>query len=113
MRGPDESGEISKAYALDLEAHGRDVRKVRALKLIEGIEELHNLRAAMEATDPDAVRESRAHDRVPLTSWLDSSGRVLLIADGKTRHIFIRLAHHCTDMSNKVAFANRLPLYPC
>jgi hypothetical protein len=89
VRGPDESGDITKAYNSDAELYGRDVRKVRALKQIEGMEELQNLRTAMEGTDPDGVRESRSVDRLPLTSWADSSGRVLLMGDGATSKSYI------------------------
>lgn len=81
VRGPDVSGEITKAYASDLEAHGPDVRKVRALRQMEGLEDMENMVKAMEDTHPDMVREARQVDRRALTSWSDSSKAVLLIGD--------------------------------
>ncbi|KAG0580227.1 hypothetical protein KC19_4G158400 [Ceratodon purpureus] len=81
IRTLDMSGEITKAYPLDLEAHGRDVRKARVLRQLEGLEWIENLREAVEGTDPDLVRESRQYDRLPLTSWSDSSKRVVLLGD--------------------------------
>ena len=86
VRTLDASGEITKAYSRDMEAHGRDVRKVRALGQLEGLEWIENLREVIEGTEPDSVRESRACDRLPLTSWSDSRQRVVLLGDGKETH---------------------------
>jgi hypothetical protein len=83
VRTLDVSGEITKSYPMDVEAHGRDVRKSRALKQLVDLEWIENLREVVEGTDPDAVRESRQFDRLPLTSWSDSSKRVVLLGDGK------------------------------
>ncbi|KAG0576439.1 hypothetical protein KC19_5G079900 [Ceratodon purpureus] len=81
VRGPDVSGEITKAYAADLEAHGPDVRKVRALRQMEDLEDMQHMVEAMKATHPDMVREARQVDRRPLTSWSNSSKTVVLIGD--------------------------------
>ncbi|KAG0578038.1 hypothetical protein M758_5G193000 [Ceratodon purpureus] len=81
VRTLDVSGEITKTYPLELEAHGRDVRKIRALRQVEGLEWIENLREVIEATNSDSVRESRQFDRLPLTSWSDSSKRVVLLGD--------------------------------
>jgi hypothetical protein len=91
VRTPDVSGEITEAYSQDLEEFGRSVRKARALRQLEDLEGLENLRAAMEGTHPDAVREARACDRVPLTTWSDPSKRVVLLGDGIHNyfHVFI------------------------
>ena len=83
MRNLDVSGEITASYAQDLEAHGREVRKIRALRQLEGLEWIQNLREVIEGTDPDAVRESRHCDRLPLTTWSDSKKRVVLLGDGE------------------------------
>lgn len=81
VRGPDVSGEITKAYSLDMEAHGNDVRKVRALRQMEGLEGMENMVKTMQDTHPDLVREARQVDRKALTSWSDSTKAVLLIGD--------------------------------
>jgi hypothetical protein len=86
VRGPDVSGEITKAYAADLEAHGPNVRKVRALRQMEGLEDMGHMVEAMKGTHPDMVREARDVDRRPLTSWSKSSKTVLLIGDGIIAH---------------------------
>lgn len=81
VRSPDVSGEITEAYSQDREEFGRGVRKARALRQLEDLEGLENMRAAMAGTHPDAVREARACDRVPLTTWSDPSKRVVLLGD--------------------------------
>ncbi|KAG0615876.1 hypothetical protein M758_5G072600 [Ceratodon purpureus] len=91
VRVPDVKGEITKAYSQDLEHHGRDVRKVRALRQMEGGEGLENMRTAMEGTHPDAVREARACDRLPLTTWSDPSKRVVLLGDDMRRYAYLAL----------------------
>lgn len=83
VRTLDLSGEIKNSYSLDLKAHGRDVRKIRVLRQLDDLEWIENLRGAVEGTDPDLVREARQVDRLPLTSWSDSSKRAVLLGDGK------------------------------
>jgi hypothetical protein len=93
VRTLDASWEITKAYSRDMEAHGRDVRKVRALGQLEGLEWIENLREVIEGTDPDSIRESRACDRLLLTRWSDSSQRVVLLGDGKEKHCILNPKH--------------------
>ena len=83
---PDKSGELTKSYASDFHFHGQEARKIRVLKDIEGAEELLNLKMAMERSKSHHIREDRNFDRLPVSSWSDASGRVVLLGDGKLLH---------------------------
>ena len=81
-RVPDESGELMKSLTSDFNAHGKEARKMRVLQQLDGIEELQNLKRAVERTDSHLIREDRSFDRVPVSSWSDPSGHVVLLGDG-------------------------------
>jgi hypothetical protein len=55
---------------------------MRVLKQLEGVEELQNLKTAAERSEGYLVREDRNFDRLPVSSWSDSSGHVVLLGDG-------------------------------
>lgn len=44
-----------KTCPQDLETLGRDVRKIRALRQLEDLEWIENLREVVEGADPDSV----------------------------------------------------------
>ncbi|KAG0630223.1 hypothetical protein M758_1G163600 [Ceratodon purpureus] len=80
-RVPDESRELMKSFTSDFNAHGKEARKMRILKQLEGVEELQNLKTAVERSESHLVREDRNFDRLPVSSWSDSSGHVVLLGD--------------------------------
>ena len=83
---PDKSGELTKSYASDFRVHGQEARKIRVLRQIEGAEDLLNLKTAMERSKSQQIREDRNFDRLPVSSWSDPSGRVVLLGDGMLLH---------------------------
>lgn len=85
-RVPDKNGELTKSYASDFHVHGQEARKIRVLKQIEGVEDLLNLKTTMERSKSQHIREDRNFDRLPVSSWSDPSGRVVLLGDGKLLH---------------------------
>ncbi|KAG0591332.1 hypothetical protein KC19_1G167700 [Ceratodon purpureus] len=61
-RVPDESRELMKSFTSDFNAHGKEARKMRILKQLEGVEELQNLKTAVERSESHLVREDRNFD---------------------------------------------------
>jgi len=97
-RVPDQSGELSKSFASDLHSHGQEARKIRVLKQIESAKELQNLKTAIERSESSQIREDRSFDRVPVSSWSDASGRVVLLGDGNN---FPTTPHICLSIDSK------------
>lgn len=82
FRIPDESGELMKSFTSDFHDHGQEARKMRVLKRIEAMKELQNMKTVIERTESSVIREDRNFDRLPLSSWSDPSGHVVLLGDG-------------------------------
>lgn len=81
FRIPDESGELMKSFTSDFHDHGQEARKMRVLKRIEAMKELQNMKTVIERTESSVIREDRNFDRLPLSSWSDPSGHVVLLGD--------------------------------
>lgn len=81
LRTLDADGELSRQA--DASAHANDIlcHKTRALKVVNDLGGLGDLRKAIQDTEPEKISERKIMDHVPLTSWSGADGHVLLIGD--------------------------------
>ena len=64
---------------------GKNGTKERALDQLSGNEWWADMRSAIEATEESLIFERKLMDRLPIDTWTDAGGHVVLMGDGEDR----------------------------